>query len=107
MNILEEHTAFMQSLYAPNPVGGVFFANRQSYIESGLENESFYGWGLEDGERYNRWKNLDYKVSRVRGDAFHLTHPRLENSNMGDAYMSIMKKRELMSSLKRTLWKKY
>ncbi len=105
--ILEEHAAFMLSLYAPNPVGGVFFANRQSYLESGLESERFYGWGLEDGERYNRWKNLDYKVSRVSGDAFHLTHPRLDNSNMGDADVSIMKKRELMSSLKRTLWKKY
>lgn len=107
MELLEEYKDFMLSLYAPNPVGGAFFANRASYIDSGLENEAFYGWGLEDGERYNRWTNLGYDIGRVSGDIFHLSHPRLVNSRMQSRDMDILKKRELVSSMKRTLWEKY
>lgn len=107
LDLLEGHKDFMLSLYAPNPVGGAFFANRNSYVESGLEDEAFYGWGLEDGERYNRWSNLGYDIGRASGDIFHLSHPRLANSRMQSHDMEIFKKRELVSSMKRTLWKKY
>ena len=60
--------------------GGAFLANRNSYIVSGMENENFYGWGPEDFERYSRWKNLGYKISRVKGNLYHLTHSRGTNS---------------------------
>ncbi|EGG53769.1 hypothetical protein HMPREF9442_01849 [Paraprevotella xylaniphila YIT 11841] len=36
-------------MYPPNPVGGAFLPNRESYIRSGLENEKFYGWGWKMG----------------------------------------------------------
>lgn len=47
IDLLEKHQGKMQSLYNPNPVGGVFFANCESYRESGMENEKFYGYGDE------------------------------------------------------------
>ena len=54
INVFSFMSSFMKEMYPPNPVGGVFFANRQSYIDSGMEQELFYGWGVEDGERFNR-----------------------------------------------------
>ena len=80
LKLLVENAGKMQALYEPKPVGGGYFADRESYIASGMENESYYGWGLEDGERVNRWKVLEYKVERVKGDMYHLTHERKYNS---------------------------
>jgi len=80
MEILEQNAKKMKEMYLPNPVGGAFIANTKSYIESGLENENFYGWGMEDGERFYRWENLNYKVKRVAGPLFHLSHGRSINS---------------------------
>ena len=65
ISILEKNKMKMKALYGPDPYGGGFFANKQSYIDSGMENESFYGWGNEDGERINRWEILGYKNKRI------------------------------------------
>jgi hypothetical protein len=81
IDILERHQQKMKHLYPPNPVGGAFFANRKIYIESGIENLKYYGWGVEDGERIARWKGLGYKCKRVPGNLYHLTHSRGLNSN--------------------------
>ena len=97
---------FMIPLYAPNPVGGAFFARHSAYIESGGENESFYGWGLEDGERYNRWKNLGYKMKQVKGPLYHMTHPRFLNSQIKNFDIDLQMKRELYTSIRKSLWKK-
>ena len=78
--ILEKHQKKMEKMYPPNPVGGAFFANREKYIESGLENLKFYGWGVEDGERVTRWKVLEYEYKRIPGNLYHLTHGRGNNS---------------------------
>lgn len=79
-SVLQENCDKMIELYAPNPVGGGFFAQKESYIEAGMENEKFYGWGREDGERINRWKKLGYRYERINGPLFHLTHERGVNS---------------------------
>lgn len=94
ISILTSNKGRMQKLYHPHPVGGAFFAQRQIYIKSGLENENFYGWGREDGERINRWKILDYKVERIKGDLFHLTHARGINSGFHDEYQAAKKNAE-------------
>ena len=47
-------------------VGGAFLVNRVSYMEAGMENERFYGWGPEDVERVVRWDTLGYQISLVR-----------------------------------------
>lgn len=77
---LVDNVSMMQLIYGRDMKGGAFFANRERYIYSGMENEKFYGWGPEDFERYTRWKVLNYKISRIKGNLFHLTHSRSCNS---------------------------
>ncbi len=80
INIFERNRTKMNNMYGPDPVGGAFFCNMESYKKSGFENEEFYGWGLEDGERYTRWKRLGFKIKRIQGPLYHLSHPRGLNS---------------------------
>lgn len=98
ISILETNFRRMKSMYTPNPVGGAFFCNLQSYMNSGLENEKFYGWGVEDGERFIRWKNLGCKIQRIEGILYHLTHPKGLNSCVHHPSQSIIKYRELRAS---------
>ncbi|WP_286083774.1 galactosyltransferase-related protein, partial [Parabacteroides goldsteinii] len=63
-----------------NSVGGAFLVRKDIYVESGGENEFFYGWGMEDQERVRRLFILGWPVTRVDGPLFHLYHPRNENS---------------------------
>lgn len=80
INLLEENSSGMFRPYNNSACGGGFFANRDSYIKVGMENENFYGWGPEDGERLRRWRILDMRIGRVNGCMFHLFHPRGLNS---------------------------
>ncbi|TXE06427.1 galactosyltransferase-related protein [Algoriphagus aquimarinus] len=80
IGVLEMHQGKMKALYNPNPVGGAFLAHRQTYIEAGMENEKFYGWGREDGDRVNRWKILGHRHQHIEGVLYHLTHERGVNS---------------------------
>jgi predicted glycosyltransferase involved in capsule biosynthesis len=96
LEILKKHTGKMKKMYLPEPVGGAFFANRATYMESGMENESFYGWGREDGDRINRWKILEYSYKRISGPAFHLTHERGNNSTFHSRQQPIIKHSEIM-----------
>lgn len=76
LGYLEKHKDYMDLLYGRNAVGGGFILDRQKYIDSGKENESFYGWGPEDAERYARWVNLGMRIHRANGPMYHLYHPR-------------------------------
>lgn len=80
IRFLKRNTAKMGLIYGKNMRGGAIFVNRKKYIESGMENEEFYGWGPEDFERYTRWKILDYKIYLVPGCLFHLSHSRGHDS---------------------------
>lgn len=99
ISLLERHQGKMKGLYTPNPVGGVFFAHRQSYVDTGMENEKFYGWGKEDGERANRWKILGYRHQHVKGSLFHLSHERGVNSSFHSPNQNDLKMAELKRSL--------
>jgi len=101
---LLQHKQFMNKLYPPNPVGGAYMANRESYIASGKENTRFYGWGIEDGERYMRWLSKNMKVERAEGPLFHLTHPRGTNSTMPNVDETVIKKRIYFSALRGKTW---
>ena len=81
----------MKEMYPPEAVGGAFFCKLDAYIKLGLENENFYGWGMEDGERYIRWKFSIYKTKRIKGVIFHLSHPRGVNSFLSDSNQSNIK----------------
>ena len=97
IDLLEQNSKKMKEMYLPNPLGGAFIANMKAYTESGLENENFYGWGLEDGERYYRWENLGYKIQRIPGPLFHLTHGRGINSTFRNADQQLLKRKETLS----------
>lgn len=64
----------------PKSVGGAIFWNRAKFIEGGMENERFVSWGWEDNERLHRFGILGYRISRVEGVLYHLSHPRSPNS---------------------------
>lgn len=99
IELLEKHQGKMQSLYNPNPVGGVFFANMEAYKILGMENEQFYGWGREDGDRVNRWKIMGYSHMHVEGPLFHLSHERGVNSTFHSPNQDDLKIAELFRSL--------
>lgn len=98
IDILEMHQGKMKALYNPNPVGGAFLAHRQTYMEAGMENEKFYGWGREDGDRVNRWKILGHKHLHIEGSLYHLTHERGVNSTFHSPNQDNRKKTELHRS---------
>ncbi|NWJ53087.1 MAG: hypothetical protein HXX14_19730 [Bacteroidetes bacterium] len=102
IELLEQNTKKMKEMYSPNPVGGAFLANLNAYKEAGLENEEFYGWGLEDGERCVRWKNMGYKIQRVTGPLFHLSHGRGVNSVFHNDDQHLLKKKELKNVRRNT-----
>ena len=100
IDLLQSCTKYMKELYGPKPVGGAFMINKACYIESGKENENYYGWGYEDGDRYYRWINHEYKIKRINGPLFHLSHPRGLNSTVPNTEQNIAKKRELLYTIK-------
>lgn len=77
LKVLTKNKNKMEPLYATKDMkGGAILVNVQKYIEGGMENERFYGWGPEDFERYERWEGLNYKIYRSEGCIYHLSHPR-------------------------------
>ena len=80
IGFLDRHKNKMKSLYSVEgvigAVGGAVFAKTAKYIGAGMDNEAFYGWGLEDGERHYRWLEFGYKIYRHEDCLFHLSHPR-------------------------------
>jgi hypothetical protein len=70
----------MHPPYGMSATGGGFLVNADTYRDCGMENERFYGWGPEDGERVKRWQILGRKIGRTPGPMFHLSHPRGINS---------------------------
>jgi predicted glycosyltransferase involved in capsule biosynthesis len=94
LKVLKQTTSLHKPLYTPGPVGGAFMVNRRRYIEAGMENEHFYGWGPEDRERYIRWYKLGYKVGRIKGPLYHLYHTRGINSTFHDPIQDQIKDSE-------------
>lgn len=76
IEVLKENAQKMLLPYGSNMGGGAFIVNRQKYIDAGCEDESFYGWGPEDWNRVEKWKKIGYKIKKIDGPLFHLSHPR-------------------------------
>ncbi|MCX6219577.1 MAG: galactosyltransferase-related protein [Bacteroidia bacterium] len=96
IGILEQNSKKMKEMYHPNPVGGAFLAKMEAYQLAGLENEDFFGWGMEDGERFYRWENLGFRIKRVPGPLFHLSHGRGINSNFHTIDQQFFKRKEVV-----------
>ncbi|MCC7575971.1 MAG: hypothetical protein KK926_03925 [Methanomethylovorans sp.] len=95
--VLEKNIKKMAAMYLPNPLGGVFLARLDKYKEAGLENENFYGWGMEDGDRYYRWINMGYRVNRIHGPLFHLSHVRGINSQYHNEDQKFIKEKMVLN----------
>lgn len=76
--------------------GGAFFVNRDIYLQSGGENENFFGWGPEDIERVIRMEILGYPPYRVNGPLFHLWHPVGNSSGIKSSTQQKKNKQELI-----------
>ena len=86
----------MKLPYGIGSVGGAFLGKTTNYLCAGGENQNFYGWGVEDGERARRWEILGYKVKRIPGPLFHLTHPRGINSTFINESQKVNALKELL-----------
>lgn len=95
LSVLTGRIGMMPLMYGTNSYGGCFMANRDKYVEAGMENEHFYGWGPEDIERVKRWEILGYSLCRMNGPAFHFQHPVLANSCCSDKKIAAENNREL------------
>jgi hypothetical protein len=63
-------------------VGGCVVFRKDSFLRAGGENERMVSWGLEDYERFHRFKKLGLLIERVDGPIYHLFHPVGINSGM-------------------------
>jgi len=83
LELLKANLGKMQLMYnvegVIGAVGGAVFVRTDKFRLSGMDNEAFYGWGLEDGERHYRWLCFDFEIYRSKGCLFHLTHTRDSN----------------------------
>lgn len=77
---LKNNISRMYPYFGWGACGGGFLADKEIYCSAGMENENFFGWGIEDGERVKRWEILNLEFVRISGPMFHLTHPRGINS---------------------------
>lgn len=57
-------------------MGGIAVLNKRRFIELGMYNENFKGWGREDEELVHRILQLNGNIRRVRGDIYHMQHYR-------------------------------
>ena len=57
-----------------NPPGGCVFIKKTVYVDIGMENENFYGYGPEDQERKYRLEKFNYNTKIIPGYLYHLEH---------------------------------
>lgn len=87
----------LKSLFGRPFCGGAFFVHRERYLSLGGENENFIGWGPEDVERLKRVKIMGHKVAWTNmGAAYHLSHPRNDNSRFYNDEVACITRQELM-----------
>jgi predicted glycosyltransferase involved in capsule biosynthesis len=88
--------------------GGIVFWNKQSFIEIGMLNEYFSGWGGEDNEIIIR-ANL-FKLKQIRLDEilYHLYHERplirSENNKEQLKKMRQMNQKDVLNEIKKWPW---
>lgn len=81
-------------------VGGAFLVNRDKYLQSGGENEGFYGWGPEDVERVKRLEILGQPVGRTTGSLYHLHHNRISDIGINSKKRTMYNQKVLLNTCK-------
>lgn len=95
IKFLNSHQEKMYKFHNKSLVGGAIIMNLQKFINAGGENEKYYGWGDDDFDRYERFKNLNYNLYRTKNVLFHLSHMRLKNSTFSSIVRQDISKAEL------------
>ena len=73
-------------------IGGIFVVDREKFIEAGMNNESFEGWGREDDERHSRLIEKGLRFKRFGGVIMHLEHELQEGrDNSGPNNLELLK----------------
>ncbi len=103
-------------LFNAHSVGGAVFFKRDVFMEGGQGNEKMIGLGYEDNFLYEQFRKLGYRMMRVPGPLYHLTHFRGETSFNHNPYinknrdeylrMEKMTKEELIEDMKTWEWLK-
>lgn len=96
-SVLSENIDKMPLPYGSDMGGGAIIIRRDRYNEAGGEDEAFYGWGPEDWNRIEKWKTLDYRIDKVDGPLFHLSHPRDLNGRLHSKWQ----KRQAFNTLRK------
>lgn len=115
IRLITDYPQPKQLLYGYHAVGGAFIVNIPVYKQYGWENEYFIGWGPEDAERYRRLEILGNTPIKIKGDLYHLEHPRGINSGNSDRDLSLstrmeyakvcsMERKELLSYVRTWPW---
>lgn len=69
--------------------GGATLCRRRSFFLTGGWNENFVSFGYEDREFYERVEKLGRRVVRMEAyNAYHMAHPRLDDSVYNNYYRS-------------------
>lgn len=91
------HREQLESVINRPVCGGAYIVDKQKYNSIGGENEFFVGWGPEDAERLRRTQIMGHKVGWASdGCAYHLYHPRNENSRFFSEDTAISTRREFI-----------
>ena len=96
IDVIINNTRFYYKMFGKHSVGGAFFVKKTDYMSIGLENENIYGWGPEDIERFKRATILEVPIYRVKGNLYHLYHPRYQNSVYSDQERQLKNINELL-----------
>ncbi|MCK9152230.1 galactosyltransferase-related protein [Methanobacterium alcaliphilum] len=88
--------------------GCIVFWNKQSFIEVGMLNEYFKGWGGEDNEIMIRADLLNIKQIRIDEIVYHLYHdqPRIRSKNNSELLRKMlqMDKEEVLNEIRKWPW---
>ena len=95
--------------YRDSADGGIVFWNKHSFINIGMENEYFSGWGGEDNEILIRANLCKLKQIRINDNLYHLHHhrPKIRTKNnveQMDKIMQIKSKEELLIEVNKWPW---
>jgi Glycosyltransferases, probably involved in cell wall biogenesis len=89
--------------------GGIVFWNKRAFINIGMKNEYFIGWGGEDNEILIRANLFQLKQIRIDSTLYHLYHSRPQirtENNKGQALRisEIKSKEDLLNEIEEWEW---
>lgn len=95
--------------YREDADGGIVFWNKRSFINTGMMNEYFSGWGGEDNELLVRANLYGLKQIRIDDTLYHLYHPKDQNRPVKNIVemnklMQIKSKEELLQEISKWYW---